>query len=58
MSWSGLAAVAACEVAMSVGKKVPRRAATDRSAHCSTSLEWVFAIVLANVEMAPVNVHA
>ena len=37
VSWSGLAAVAACEVAMSVGKKVPRRAAIDRSAHCSTS---------------------
>ena len=37
VSWSGLAAVAAFEVAMSVGKKVPRRAAIDRSAHCSTS---------------------
>ena len=54
VSWSGLAAVAACEVAMSVGKKVPRRAATDRSAHCSTSqirMDVFLAILLANVEI-------
>ena len=37
VSWSGMAAVTACEVATSVGKKVPKRAANDWSAHCSTS---------------------